>query len=449
MSENVVFRGLSLVDDGWTHVLEYLQVDSEALDRSAREEKALVRRRQIVSGSDLLRLGLAYALQCRNLMEVAYWANCHAVANISAVGLYYRLRACSTWVGRLLATRLVERQVWLGQTPARLRLVDATTVSKPGSTGTDFRIHLSLDLGRMCLDEVGVTDARGAETLLRHYSRPGDIIVADAGYAQPQGLGEVISAGGQLVVRGNWQNLSLRLPSGGSFDVCAWLRQLPAGDLAECALLLPTRSGVHPIRFIARRLTTKSAEAARQRCYVQARKKKHKIDPRTLLAAGFALLVSNLPQASWPTEAVAQVYRLRWQIEVHIKRLKGILHLDQLRIQGPDLAQTYLLCKLLAAFVVDQIMLELRKHIPSWFESKDRPVSIWRLTCLAKDYIVQAICGPPPTDIDQLILPGCERYLRDTPRKRQRQSVQAMTLPCDYYQNASQLPLPKPLQSYP
>jgi hypothetical protein len=448
MSKNVVVRGPALVEDGWFQVLRYLRVDSEALDLRARQDRALVRRREIGSGSDLLRLAMAYALCKRSLTDTARWASCQEVADLSAVALYYRLRACPQWLGKLLAARLLDRQAWLGQSAVRLRLIDATTVSKPGSTGTDWRIHLSLDLLRMCLDEVEVTDARGGETLLRHHSQAGDIIVADAGYPHPQGLGEAISAGANLVVRTNWRNLPLRLSSGEGFDVCAWLRQLRSEDLAECALFLPTTSGTHPVRFIARRLSAKSAAAARKRCYEQARKKKHKIDERTVLAAGFALLVSNLPQTPWSTEQVAQLYQIRWQIEVHIRRLKGILHLGRLPVHGRDLAQTYLLCKLLAALVVDQIILQMQERDPIWFESKVRPASIWRLTCLAKDYIVEAICGPPPTEFDQLILPGCERYLCDTPRKRQKQSVQAMTTARDHDPNASQLPLHEPLQCY-
>ena len=34
----------------------------------------------------------------------------------------------------------------------------------------------------MCVDEVELTDAHGGETLVRHITGPGEIILADGGY---------------------------------------------------------------------------------------------------------------------------------------------------------------------------------------------------------------------------------------------------------------------------
>ncbi len=65
------------------------------------------------------------------------------------------------------------------------------------------------------------------------------------------------------------------------------------------------------------------------------------------------------------SEAIVQVgflelYRLRWQIALAFKRLKSLIHIDELRAFDPDLAQTYLLAKLLGAVLVDAI----RTHGP-------------------------------------------------------------------------------------
>ena len=60
-----------------------------------------------------------------------------------------------------------------------------------------------------------------------------------------------------------------------------------------------------------------------------ASRKQEKLDPRTLIAAGFMVLVTSLP-AEIPAEEICAVYRLRWQIELAFKRMKSLLHVDRI-----------------------------------------------------------------------------------------------------------------------
>ncbi|MGB9593423.1 MAG: transposase [Anaerolineae bacterium] len=82
---------------------------------------------------------------------------------------------------------------------------------------------------------------------------------------------------------------------------------------------------------------------ARRKARKAARKNKHRTpDERTLLAAGFVLVLTNLPVSAWPAQDVLGLYRFRWQVEMLIKRLKSLLALDGLRARDPHLAQAYL-----------------------------------------------------------------------------------------------------------
>src|SRR5690606_39366243 len=65
----------------------------------------------------------------------------------------------------------------------RVRLIDASVITRPGSTGTDWRVHLSFDVGAGRVDGFDITDAHGGETLVRHPAAPDEIEVADRGYA--------------------------------------------------------------------------------------------------------------------------------------------------------------------------------------------------------------------------------------------------------------------------
>jgi hypothetical protein len=293
----------------------------------------------------------------------------------------------------------------------------------------------------MCFDEAELTDAHGGETFSRHGFKPGDIIVADGGYGHRTGLAKVLSAGAAAVVRTNWNNLPLCEPDGERFAISTWLDGLRSTDLAEHAALLVTPKASYRVRLIAGRLTEKGANAAEKRSREQARKKNHRIDQRTLKAAAFILLVTSLPADSWSAEQILQLYRLRWQVELHFKRLKSILHLDDLRVQCDDLAQSYLLSKLLAALVVDQLIRQTAERHPDWFLTPNRHVSYWRLTYAWRDYLVDAVRGYPSPKYAQGTLPECQRYFCDSPRKRVSQSAQGLQIAQARTSTADQLPL--------
>jgi hypothetical protein len=137
-------RAHPLVDSEWDQAASLIPVD---LETTARGEKALRRRRQICSATDLLRLVLAYSLCDWPLCLVGAWGVLIGIGQLSDVAVLKRLRLCLTWLGKLIVAWMIQRQMTLIQRPVRLRLVDATTISQPGSNGIDWRIHLTLNLG--------------------------------------------------------------------------------------------------------------------------------------------------------------------------------------------------------------------------------------------------------------------------------------------------------------
>jgi hypothetical protein len=425
MNETKELKAHPLVDREWDRVLDLVPVD---LDSTAKADKALLRRREVQSGADLLRLVFAYTLCDWSLRLVGLWATIIQLGHLSDVAVMKRLQRCQTWLGNLIAAWLKKHRVDLPQREVRLRLIDATTASEPGSTGTNWRIHLSLNLGQMRLDGVEVTDAKGGETLVRHPTQPGDIVVADRGYAHRRGLGSVFSEGGKAVVRINWHNLPSREETGEPLDIIAWLRQAPQTGPAERTGWIDTPQGPFEVRLVVHRLSQEAADRARQRIRRQARKKKRTPDQRTLEAASFVILVTNLPLGEWSGQQVLELYRVRWQVELLIKRSKGVFRLDHLRAQDPTLVQVYLLGKLLAMLIADELTGHIAARYPEWFESVERPVSPWRLAVLLADGLRQAVCGEITLARILEALPDLGRYLRDAPRKRRQQWATARAL---------------------
>ena len=390
------------------------------LEDSAREQKALLRRREIQQAKDLLHLALVYALQDWSLNLLGVWAFLVGIGYLSDVALLKRLRNCADWLGTLLYQVLQQRCAGLGQDPGvRICLRDATVVNAPGSAGTDWRIHLKLDLGKGCISDVAVTDRKTGENLTTLAIQPGEIEVADRGYSLASGIGAVLEKFAHVVVRLNAQNLPLWLDAHTRLDLPGWLRQVTAP--AEQPVCLKTPFGWFAMRVLAHPLDPQAAEEARRRVRASARKKKYQPSEASLLAAGFILLITDLAVEVWPMQRVFWLYRLRWQVELQFKSYKSLLQLDRLRAHNPQMARTYLLAKLLLVLLVEELTQEVRTQQPHWFSDPLRPVSVWRLTACLKEYLHQVLVGSLSFARLWSCLPALQRYFRLSPRSRLNQ----------------------------
>ena len=415
-----------LVDEQWSAVLQMLPENLD-LEAMAKETKALVRKREVKKATDLLRLVLAYAVCDWSLRLVGVWCAVLQLAHLSDTAILNRLQHCPTWLGQIIAQLIDVHYVPLPQfANVHVRLMDASGVSRPGSSGTDWVIHASLDLGHLCLDGVELTDAHGAETMARYPPQGNEIRVGDRGYAYAKSMGPVLASESGLVVRINWQSVPLEHQEGTKVDLIAFLRSIsPQQPVVEQGVWMQTPQGRFPLRLIVAMLPQEAADRARQRIHKAYRRKGKTPDARTLFAAGFTMLVSNLPLEPWPAEQVLRLYRLRWQVELLFKRLKSLLHLDHLRAQDPQLAQAYLLGKLLAALLLDRLAHRVRRLCPEWFQSLTRPVSVWRLTALLYDTFRNLVRGEITLIRLFHALPHLGRFLRDSPRRRPQQLAQA------------------------
>jgi len=409
-----------LVDGDWAQMSARIPADVDAL---ARETKALQRKREVKSGLDLLRLVLAYSVCDWSLRVVGAWATIIGLGHLSDVAVRKRLRNTLPLLGRIIGEWLQKRKQTLAGRAVRLRLVDASVISEPGSKGTDWRLHVGFDLGAFSMTGIEITDVSGGETLNRHAGEAGEIIVGDRGYAHRKGLGSIFAALAYFVVRVTWQNLPLETAEGDKFNPIEWLRAQSSYP-CETLVWVVTPEGRFQARLVAQRLPKDKAEEARRRARKASQKKGYTPSKETLFAAGYVLLITNLPAAEWNTKQVLALYRLRWQVELLFKRLKSILNLDRLRAKDPVLAQVYLLGKLVGALILEDWTADLAAgELAEWFEDTVRPVSPWRWMNLWTGLLRQAIRGPVTLSHVLAALPYLARYLCDAPRKRRQQAA--------------------------
>lgn len=395
------------------------------LEASARYSGALCRKRVIQSAPNLLRLVLVYVLTDYSLRMVGLWATVMGWGSLCKSGVRKRLCQCREWIGMLIVAVLMAEKLSLPKASGmRLRLFDASTVSQPGSTKVDWRLHLGFDLCAGRMTDVQLTDGKQGESLTRWQFQPNEICLADRYSGVPRSLGVLFGAAAFFVIRIGWQNLPLQDRYGQTFSLPHWLAvqsQDPSAPPAQVAVWVNTPQGCFPARVIVRAIPPQKADKIRQKLRAEAKRKKTRLDERTLLAAGFVMVISNLPELTWKAGEILALYRFRWQIELVFKRLKSLLAFDHLRTRDPQLAQVYLLAKLLIALLLTEAQWRLALSAPEAFHDPERPLSLWRLTQLAWETFRQWVCGAFTWDKVIQHLPELNRYLCDEPRRRQRQ----------------------------
>ena len=325
----------------------------------AKELGALRRTREFADAQTLLRVMFIHLAEGCSLRETAVRADEGGLVSVSAVALFKRLRACGEWF-RWMANELMRQWVnpagaRLWQSGLRVRVVDGTHVSEPGATGSTWRLHYSALLPSLHCDEVLVTDPSVGESLCRFSVHPGDLLIADRGYAHPAGVRHVVAAGGALLVRINLTNLPLLDASGRPFPLLRRLRTLSCARLGDWPAFVADKHGVMAGRVCAIKKSRAAAKRARDKAQREARHQGRQIRPQTLEAAGYTFVFTTLEQG-FPASTVLEMYRGRWQVELAFKRLKSLLALGHLKKIDPEGAKAWLQGKLLVATLIEALI---------------------------------------------------------------------------------------------
>lgn len=344
-------------DAAWLRLLSRLPASLD-LAASARECRALLRRRGIPDAETLLRVALSYGGCGLSLRGTAAWAETSSVASLSDVAVLNRLRGSAPWLGTIVGAILSARVAAPREAGFRLRVVDATTLAAPGSAGVDWRLHVTYDVGAQQTTAVQLSDGRGAESLSRFAWERGDLVLGDRGYAKANDLAAVADAGADYVVRIGWNALKLRTRDGLPFDLFATLDRLPEQGMAEAEISIALdRAGTKrsPARLVMLRKTETDAEASRCKARRKSRRQGKIVNANTLKAAGYVLLLTSLDANRAAAADVLALYRVRWQIELVFKRLKSLLDLAALPAKDPDLARSWIYAKLIVALLLENV----------------------------------------------------------------------------------------------
>jgi hypothetical protein len=323
------------------------------LEASAREHKALLRKRGVRGADALLHLALLYGAGGLSLRSASSYATELGIADLCDVSLLDRLRNAGDFLGDVLTHLLADHR---GDAPGEgrlhLGLVDGSTVSVAGSSGTDWRLHAHYEPARGRFTDLVVTEATTAEALCCVAVRPGAVLVQDRGYARVRNFVHARNQGADFITRIGWRSVNLFHLDGRRFDLIA---ALPSQGAAVVEHAVRVGAGHHGVaaRLVIARKPPAATEHQHKKLRRKASRKGHRTDPRTLLAAGFMMLLTSLPTSSAIAEEVVRLYRMRWQIELAFKRLKSLGGFADLQASDPRLARSWLLAHLIAAVLIE------------------------------------------------------------------------------------------------
>ena len=362
----------SLVDDQWELVRQFLPAD---LDQDARAHGAMRRRRgQLTSAEQLLRVLLLHVAGGLSLEQTVARAKLRGLATLNAMALHKRLCSSGPWLCALTQyllrnTRpLLEDREVAFLTGRRLRILDATTISEPGSTGTDWRLHYSLCLPELCCDFLELTDPSQGESVRRLNVCAGDLLLLGRVYNDRKAIAQVLDLQASFIMRYHSNAFPLMDRKGRALDPLPKLRQFRIGESCEIQSYFvdpkdPAKT-LRPVRLCALRKSHEATLRSQRKMERKVRGKKDRIRPGTLEYAHYLIVLTDLSSRQLPTRTVLEFHRARWQVELAFKRLKTLLELGQLPKKKAASSIAWMQGKILCALLIEAILCEARKFSP-------------------------------------------------------------------------------------
>ncbi|MEI8259505.1 MAG: transposase, partial [Deltaproteobacteria bacterium] len=330
--------------------------------REMAEEHKVIRktppqlRAKITDAAVVLRLILHHVAAGVSLKVTCATAAAVNLVNISSVALHLRMRTSGSWLAALVTEmiampRAFEAARWAGY---EIMVVDATALTRPGAKGTTARIHYVLRLTDLDLAQHRVTDEHVGETFRWFSVEKDQLWMGDRAYANPPAIAFVKAGGGDVLVRYNFGSLPLYDARRRRLDVRGMVAKLGSpGRVQEWPVsVLPESGEVIRGRLCAVRLPPKKAQEARARL---RREQGASLTQESIATAEFVVVFTTVPKKRLSAVRVMELYSLRWQVELHIKRDKSIRAVDELQNVRPDTIHSWICAKLLAQQIAQRI----------------------------------------------------------------------------------------------
>jgi len=356
-------------DENWRTLCSFFP---DTWRHKAFELGAIKRLRGFPSVDILLRMLLIHLGEGVSLKQTCNIANQADWADVSDVTLLNRLRQSSGWF-RWLARELVSNHHparidltcpgWLAD--YKVKSIDATVVSEPGSTGTDWRLHYCIELFELFCQQFVLTGPDQGETVTNFQFNSGDLVVGDRAYCSKSAIITLTAQKVDWLFRYKHKSVHLLKADDTTeaVDLFGWLEGLKEGLVSELFVCVKGGDG-DTVRLIGTRKNEQSAQYARKKYRAKMSRRQAAIHKETEKLQDYVLVLTSLTDPAIQGAQVLQLYRLRWQIEIAFKRLKSLIGLGHLPKYDPQSCRAWLHGKLFIALLVDLMVEEARLFSP-------------------------------------------------------------------------------------
>jgi len=254
-----------------------------------------------------------------------------------------------------------------------VQIVDATSLSVPGSVGTDYLVHLSLNLGSQGMVEAKLTEVSQGEGFSHFTFSPGTLVIADRNYGRPRDIAKLQEQDVDVIVRMKCSHNGIRDLQGGPFTLLERLGGLKTEEVGDFPVQLFSEGKcVSKGRLIAVEQTEEATQRAVKKIKRKAQRNSRNTGLNALEAAHYIFVFTTLPEETHSPEQILQLYRLRWEVELSFKRLKSLIALDDLPMKDPNLCRSFLTLKLIAALLIEKLIARALSFSP---EAQAAPVT--------------------------------------------------------------------------
>ncbi len=353
-------------DENWKLLIQFLPTGWE---QKAKELGAISRQRKILSAEILLRLLLIHLADGCSMRETVIRAKQAKLVDISDVAFFKRLKSSSEWL-RWISQNLIqslqinnEKPDWLKE--YHIRLVDASVITEPGSTGTNWRLHYCIELFGLNCDHFQITDPKVGESFCNFEIHKGELIIGDRGYGSIKGINHVINRGGDYLVRIKNKAFKLMKNESEEFRLLENFRELDYGEIGDYDLLYHSSpKKLDHVRLCAIKKSPEAANYSKQAAIREMKKKQKVINNETVELYDYFFVITSISRNILSSEEILLLYRLRWQIELAFKRLKSILALGHLPKTDPESSKAWLHGKMVVALLTSLIVEKGRSFSP-------------------------------------------------------------------------------------
>lgn len=341
-------------------VAQLLKEMPDGYEEACFSEKAIQRKRGITEPGNLMMLCLFHLLNGCSLVEISEVARLTKLGDISDVAFMKRFSGCGDWFKWILSTLVTDGMIQYEIPEAlkdyRVIAVDASDVTEKGRSGRLYHLHYALDLFRMESVQYNITAQKVGETLRNFTVQTNDLFIADRIYCSINGIEHCMDGCGCFLLRSRKGCFKMYDDGNKEVDLLKHLRSLGSEDTLDMTVYAIGHNKQQiPLRVCAKRKTEDGIIAAQKRIRRKESKKQLVVSDEAKEFNEYIILVTNLPDEITAEHAL-ELYRLRWQVEIHFKRLKSIMDYGELPKRRHESVMAWLNGKIIIALLIEKII---------------------------------------------------------------------------------------------